>query len=153
MTKREFTLVGLTVLIMCIPLAIVANRNYQVTTLSSKAYDWTALEVIPTKVGERRNFFDAPTLTLDNLECHATTLNAGEAAHAPHQHPDEELIIVKEGTIEVLVNGETKTVGPGSIIFQASNTLHGIKNVGETRATYHVIRYITTKTPKKEVTK
>ena len=42
-----------------------------------------------------------PTATLDELEIHITTLNKGETPHAPHQHPDEELVIVKEGTVEV----------------------------------------------------
>ena len=44
------------------------------------------------------------TATLDELECHITTLNPGETPHPPHKHPDEELVIVKEGTVESLVN-------------------------------------------------
>ncbi len=67
------------------------------------------------------------------FECHVTTLNPGEMAHPPHQHPDEELIIVKKGTVESLVNGELKRVGPGSVIFQASNQMHSIQNVGRPR--------------------
>jgi XRE family transcriptional regulator, regulator of sulfur utilization len=149
MTKREFSLVSITALLMCIPLAIVAHRNYQATSLPSTVFDWAAIEVIATKNGERRNFFDTPTQTLKNLECHVTTLNANELSHQAHQHPDEELIIVKEGTVEVLVNGEMKKVGPGSIVFQASNTLHSLKNAGTTRASYYVIRWISSDTPKK----
>jgi hypothetical protein len=34
-----------------------------------------------------------------------------------------------------------KRVGPGSVIFQASNQLHGIRNVGQTAAVYHVIKW------------
>jgi quercetin dioxygenase-like cupin family protein len=34
-----------------------------------------------------------------------------------------------------------KRVGPGSVIFQASNQLHGIRNVGQTTAVYHVIKW------------
>jgi quercetin dioxygenase-like cupin family protein len=51
------------------------------------------------------------------------------------------LVIVKEGTLEVLVNGEWKRVGPGSVIFNASNQMHAIRNVGEGPATYHVINW------------
>jgi len=50
-------------------------------------------------------------------------------------------VIVREGTIEALVNGEWKRVGPGSVIFNASNQLHGLRNVGSTSATYHVINW------------
>jgi quercetin dioxygenase-like cupin family protein len=70
-----------------------------------------------------------------------TTLNAGETPHPPHKHPDEELIIIKEGVIEATVNGQTKRVGPGSALFMASNQLHGVRNAGQTEAAYHVIRW------------
>jgi len=109
--------------------------------MSSSIFDWTQIPVKKTPKGESRKFFQAPTATLDELECHVTTLNPGEMAHPPHQHPDEELIIVKEGLVESLVNGELKRVGPGSVIFQASNQMHSIQNVGDVPATYHVIKW------------
>ena len=146
MTHRELTLVATTALLMSVPLAIVAHQNHVLTTLPSSAIEWNDVKATPTRVGEKRQFFDTPTETLDNLEMHATTLNPGEAAHPPHQHVEEELTIVKEGTVEALVNGELKRVGPGSLIFQAPNRLHSIRNVGTTRATYHVLKWRTAKT-------
>ncbi len=109
--------------------------------MQSAVFLWATIPVKETKVGAVRQFFQAPTATLDELECHVTTLNPGESPHAPHKHADEELIIVKEGTVESLVNGERKRVGPGSVIFQASNQMHAIRNVGVTQATYHVIKW------------
>lgn len=141
------TLICITVLIMCIPMAIIAHREPQ-PPLSSAIYDWNDIKAESTKTGEVRQFLRASTLTLDELELHVTTLNPGEAPHPPHQHPDEELIIIKEGTVESTVNGITKRVGPGSVIFQASDQMHGIKNVGTARAVYHVIKWKTEKTPK-----
>lgn len=146
MTKREISFVCITVLIMCIPMAIIAHKKQQ-QPLSSAIYDWNNIKVTATKTGEKRQFFQAPTPTLNELELHVTSLNPGEAPHPPHRHPDEELIIIKEGTVESTVNGITKRVGPGSVIFQASNQLHGIKNVGNTKAVYHVIKWKTEKTP------
>jgi quercetin dioxygenase-like cupin family protein len=107
----------------------------------STIFDWNSMTVQPTKVGAVRRLCQVPTATLDELEMHITTLNPGETSHPPHKHPDEELLIVKEGTVESLVNGEQRRVGPGSVIFQASNQMHGIRNVGEGPATYHVIRW------------
>lgn len=146
MTKREGKLVALTALLMSVPLVIVANKNNLLATLPSAVFEWKNIKATPTKVGEKRQFLDSPTETLDNLEIHATTLNPGEFAHPAHQHPEEELMIVKEGTVEALVNGELKRVGPGSLIFQAPNRLHSIKNVGTTQATYHVLKWRTAKT-------
>jgi len=109
--------------------------------MQSSVFDWNSIMPQPTKIGSTRKFFQAPTATLDELECHVTTLNPGETPHPPHKHPDEEIVIVKEGTVESLVNGQTRRVGPGSVIFQASNQMHGIRNVGEGPATYHVIKW------------
>lgn len=109
--------------------------------LPSTVFDWEKLEVKTSSKGERRDLFDAATITLDRLECHVTTINAGLASHEPHRHVDEELIIVKEGTLEVTINGNSQKAGPGSVFFYASNDLHGMRNVGETPATYHVIRW------------
>ena len=109
--------------------------------MQSSVFDWNAVPAKQTNVGSVRQFFKAPTATLDQLELHVTTLNPGEASHPPHKHPNEELVIVKEGTVEALVNGEWKRVGPGSVIFNASNQLHGLRNVGSGPATYHVINW------------
>ena len=109
--------------------------------MSSSAFDWNSVPAKQTNVGSVRSFFKSPTATLDELELHVTTLNPGQASHPPHKHPNEELVIVKEGTVEALVNGEWKRVGPGSVIFNASNQLHGLKNVGTGPATYHVINW------------
>ncbi len=110
--------------------------------MGSSIFDWNSLEAKPTKVGARRDVFQTPTATLDELECHITTLNSGEIPHPPHQHPDEELIIMKEGTVEVQQgDAKPKLAGPGSIIFEASNQMHGMRNVGKTVATYYVIRW------------
>jgi XRE family transcriptional regulator, regulator of sulfur utilization len=122
-------------------LGAVSATQARAAVMGSTIFDWAAMKVQQTKIGARRDVVRAPTATLDELEIHITTLNPGETPHAPHQHPAEELLIVKEGTVESLVNGELKRVGPGSIIFQASNQMHSIKNVGTTQATYHVIQW------------
>ena len=109
--------------------------------LSSSIFDWNSMKVETTTVGARRTVFRSPTATLDELECHITTLNPGESSHLPHRHPEEEILIVREGTVESLVNGNLQRVGPGSVIFQASNQEHSIRNVGDTPATYHVFSW------------
>ena len=122
-------------------LAAVSATSARSSVLSSTVFDWAAMTAQPNKTGSVRKVVQMPTATLDELEIHITTLNPGETPHAPHKHPDEELLIVKEGTVESLVNGELKRVGPGSVIFQAANQMHSIRNVGSVPATYHVIKW------------
>lgn len=118
--------------------------------MTSSAFDWNSIEVKTNATGSSRKFFEAPTPTLELLECHVTTLNPGDASHPPHKHPEEEVIIIKEGTLEALINGEWKRVGPGSVLFMASNILHGVRNVGDTPAVYHVLMWRSATTPKRE---
>ena len=72
----------------------------------STTFEWVSLEAKPTQTGARRDVMRAPTPTLDELEIHITTLNVGQVSHPPHQHPAEELLIVKDGMVETLQNGK-----------------------------------------------
>jgi XRE family transcriptional regulator, regulator of sulfur utilization len=116
--------------------------------IGESAWNWNDLAAQTTPVGETRSIVKGPTATLDELEMHVTTLNPGQQSHPPHKHPNEELVILDKGTVEALVNSEWKRLGPGSVIFNASNVLHGLRNVGDTPAQYHVINWRTDKTPK-----
>jgi quercetin dioxygenase-like cupin family protein len=137
-TRRDASVAGLT---LAATLAFGAVVRPQTPVMHSKVFDWNSFTVNKTAVGESRQVVRSPTPTLDELEMHITTLNPGQTSHPPHQHPNEELIIIREGTVETLSLGEWKRLGPGSIIFNASNELHGIRNVGTTPATYHVINW------------
>ncbi len=137
--RKEILLVVCTAIITA---GIVVLAQPAKPVMGSAVFDWSKIEVKQTKSGERRQFFQSPTATLDELECHVTTLNKGETAHAPHQHPEEELIIVKEGIIEVVQAGVTNRVGTGSVIFHASNVMHGMRNGGDGVASYHVFKWV-----------
>jgi quercetin dioxygenase-like cupin family protein len=120
--------------------------------LRSSIFEWDKLEAKPTKVGARRQILESPTVTCAKLEAHATTLNAGEVPHPAHHHPQEEIVVVKEGSVQATLNGIAQpAAGPGSIFYFASNEEHGLKNVGGTMATYYVIRFVTEKTPPAEL--
>ena len=99
---------------------LVAQKHVQKSTV----YAWSTAETKPNDWGAVRQVMRTPTPTLDELEIHISTLNPGKSPHAPHQHAHEELLIVKDGTLETFQSGATRRVGAGGIIFQASNELH-----------------------------
>jgi XRE family transcriptional regulator, regulator of sulfur utilization len=109
--------------------------------LGPAVFEWDEMKPVKTATGEVRSLYKGPTATLDQLEMHVSTLNPGLASHPPHRHANEELIILREGECETLSNGKWMKVGPGSVIFNASNSLHGFRNVGTTPAVYHVINW------------
>ena len=129
---------------LCAVAAVEASKPL----IGESAYEWSSLKPHKTEEGELRSDLQGPTATLDQLEINITTLDPGKASHPPHKHPNEELVILDTGTVEALVNDKWERLGPGSILFNASNVLHGLRNVGSTPAQYHVINFKTDKTPK-----
>jgi XRE family transcriptional regulator, regulator of sulfur utilization len=116
--------------------------------MRSRVFDSPKIKPEQTKTGERREVFDAPTATLERFASHITTLNPGQAPHPAHKHPEEELMILKEGTLEVTLNGQATRVEAGGMIFCASNEMHGLRNVGSTPATYYVMKWFPHDLPK-----
>ena len=108
--------------------------------MGSSARSWEEIQAGVGK-GNAKPVFRAPTATLDELEMHVTHLPVGKAAHPPHKHPEEEVMIIREGTVEAMVGSETRRLGPGSVIFQAANQMHTLRNVGDVTAVYHVMKW------------
>jgi quercetin dioxygenase-like cupin family protein len=122
-------------------LACVSMADEPSKLLDSTAWQWAEMQPRKTEVGELRSVVRQPTRTLDELEMHITTLNPHTASHKPHTHPNEEMVIVKEGTLQAHVNGREILVGPGSVLFFASMQPHAVQNVGDTPASYYVINW------------
>jgi quercetin dioxygenase-like cupin family protein len=147
MITRRDLVVALVAVVATLGVVVAAQQPPAVQ--KSTTFEWAGMMVKDTEVGSVRQVLRAPTPTLQELEMHITTLKPGLASHAPHHHPNEELIIIREGTVETLSKGEWKRLGPGSIIFNASNEEHALRNVGTTPATYHVVNWTTSATPPK----
>jgi mannose-6-phosphate isomerase-like protein (cupin superfamily) len=123
-------------------LAVQAQLG-KTAALNSSAVEWNSLEVKTNANGSSRKFFEGPTANFEMLECHASTLNVGTTNHAILKRPNDEVIIVKEGTIEAFVGDKWVRVGPGSVILNAANTDQSMRNAGNGPATYHVITFRT----------
>lgn len=139
-TRRDLTVAAIAAFTAVAVMALAQSAGKPV--MHSCVFNWANLKVTPTKMGESRRVFDAPTPILTEFECHITTLNPGEAPHPPHQHAHEELMIIKEGTLAALQGDKTNIVTTGGIIFEASNELHGLRNVGTNPATYYVLKIV-----------
>jgi len=85
-------------------------------------------------------FNDGPTEQLAALASGAVTLEPGAQPHPPHRHPEEEIMIVGEGTGEFSIDGVATQVKTGDMVFAEANVLHGVKNTGATRMTFYFMK-------------
>ncbi len=120
-------------------LVAAAQLPAQDKGLPSKFYRQEDLPVKASGGNKSRAVLDGKTHTGFRIEIHETELGAGLAPHPPHHHVHEELIVMREGTMEVTISSKTEKLGPGSIAYVASNEEHGWRNVGDTRAVYTII--------------
>lgn len=130
MTRRDLTLLSAGLIA-----AAAKAQKAAPATLSSKAYRFEDLVL----KGNSRAVFDGLTHSGSHVDLHETQLAPGAAPHAPHKHEHEEIVMIREGTLEVTIEGKVTVVGPGSVVYAGSNDMHGWKNVGTTVAQYFVI--------------
>ncbi|SEB57819.1 cupin domain-containing protein [Terriglobus roseus] len=86
--------------------------------------------------------YNGPTNQLASMCTGMCVLDPGASPHPPHQHPEEELMMITEGTGELSVDGKTTPIGPGAVMYTAGNTWHGIVNTGTTPLTFYWSKWI-----------
>ncbi|MGH9630940.1 MAG: cupin domain-containing protein [Bryobacteraceae bacterium] len=91
--------------------------------------------------GDLRIFFDGPTEQLKSMTAGSLRLKAGMSPHPPHKHPEEEFMVVTEGTGEISVEGKVTEVGPGTMMYCGADRLHGIVNTGKTPLLFYFYKW------------
>jgi mannose-6-phosphate isomerase-like protein (cupin superfamily) len=135
----EYSRRDLPFLLSALAAAPLAAQPAPPAQLPTKAYEYTELPVKTGGVNKSRAVLKGATHSGFPIELHMTELGPHAAPHPPHKHVHEELVMLRTGSLEVTMLGATKTYGPGSIIYLASNDEHGWKNAGEEKAEYFVI--------------
>jgi quercetin dioxygenase-like cupin family protein len=118
-----------------------ARAGAQDAQLHSAGYDFGSLPEHRGANGKTtsRAVFRGVTTRGQGLVMHITELAPGEAPHPPERQPHDEVIVIREGTLEATLNGKVVRLGPASVIFSAYNELNGWRNVGTTPAQYYVL--------------
>jgi len=132
---------------MMIPALMAATASYgadekphSTEVLKSAIYNFKDLHVIKSADHNTYPMFEGKTHTGMAVQLHETELLLGAQPHPPHRHPAEEIFLVREGTVEVTIDGKRSDLTGGSVAYIASNALHGIRNVGNQPARYFVMQ-------------
>ena len=107
--------------------------------LPSKAYSFEQLTGRQTTTIKSYQILTGDTHSGYRLDLHESELPGGTAPHPPHRHVHEEMLFIREGQMEVTINGRGTVLGPGSCAYIASNDLHGYRNPGTAPSKYFVL--------------
>ena len=123
-------------------MTVFSTEAQQTDSLAPAVYHWN--DLILQKEGDdlKRSLFKGSTTTLSNFEVASYTLPPSKGSAPYFKHDDlEELMILKEGTFKITINGKSTTLGPGSIAFVMPGDEHAIENAGTEDAVYYILKY------------
>jgi mannose-6-phosphate isomerase-like protein (cupin superfamily) len=115
------------------------NSLEKLPVLKTKAYIFNELPETTNGKNKQRRLFTGKTHTGFKMESHQSDIAPGEVNHPPHQHLREEMMLVREGTMELTISGKPYRLGPADVGFIGSNEIHNAKNVGTVRAQYFIV--------------
>lgn len=116
--------------------------NAQMEPIKEGLYFWDEFPVKKSDLKEGRAILEGTSPHLEYIEMHATTQKPGAIPGPAHANKDiEECIIVREGTMKITIEGESKILGPEGVILLMPQQMHQMENVGDSDLTYYVIRY------------
>jgi mannose-6-phosphate isomerase-like protein (cupin superfamily) len=107
--------------------------------MRTQQFKYDELPVTTNGQNRQRRMFTAKTHTGFKIESHQSDIAPGEVNHPPHQHLREEMMLIREGVMELTIAGKAYRLGPGDVGVIGSNELHNAKNVGTARATYFIV--------------
>ena len=135
-TRREVCCLLPVLLPMASALPVSAGQG---ESLPSATFEFDKLPVEEHDHAEFRHIMKGKLVTGESVEVHESTLPPHGFPHPPHHHVHSEMWLIREGTVQLTINGTIHVLGPGGLGFVRSNEEHGIRNVGTTTANYYVV--------------
>jgi len=136
-SRRDF---GLLVPSLLAAQAAPANNDIEhLPVMKTQRFGFDDLPVATNGKNTQRRMFTAKTHTGFKIESHQSDIAPGEVNHPPHQHLREEMMLIREGVMELTIAGKPYRLGPGDVGVIGSNELHNAKNVGTTMARYFIV--------------
>ena len=120
-------------------LASAQQTTPPLQTQPSAAFPFEKLKGRKSGTIEVYQILTGNTHTGYKLDLHESDLPPGGIPHPPHRHVHEELLFVREGEMEVMLDGKWTRLAPGSCAYMASNDLHGYRNSSNAVAKYFVL--------------
>jgi len=124
---------------LLLPALAAAADAQDPKTLGGEAYVYENMKVTGNGQNKGHQAFNGVLQSGIRVSMHLTEVAPGLMAHAPHKHPQQEIIMVRRGTFDAISGDETFRLTAGSVQITAPNVLHGMKNVGTETAEYFML--------------
>ena len=115
------------------------NAVEKLPVMRTQHFKYDELPVTTNGQNRQRRMFTAKTHTGFKIESHSSDIAPGEVNHPPHRHLREEMMLIREGLMELTIAGTPYRLGPGDVGVIGSNELHNARNVGTGRAVYFIV--------------
>jgi XRE family transcriptional regulator, regulator of sulfur utilization len=109
--------------------------------LKSAVYNLADLKVEKSKDRDYIPVFEGTTSNGQHMTLHESAVGPGGVIHEMYTHPGDEMFLVREGTLEVEMEGKRSQVGPGGIAYVASNTPYAVRNTSKDWTRYFVFLF------------
>jgi (S)-ureidoglycine aminohydrolase len=129
--------------IYCLILLFVFNLSHAQNMLKGNVYNLASLPKMEDDSRAFRQLFkNQETEFLKKFSIHHSTLKPGHALRPSHkQDGAEELIIIHDGTLTVVIENQTKEVGPGGVLLILKGDEQQMNNLSKENVSYFVLVY------------
>ena len=135
MKPRHYLFIGI-LLTLCSPFGLLAQPQ-----IKSDVYPWKDATVEKAASGSKRVIVKGAATDFKSMEIQAITLEKGKAERESQSADTEEMVIVKDGELEIAFNGKSQTAGRGSVAVVMPGDSRNFRNVAEGPTTYYLLRY------------
>ena len=124
-----------------VALALGQARQVSSATINLDQVEMVNFEDKGQPVGKNGVYTSGDTPASTKFVTGRFVLSPGKTPHAPHTHPEEEVMIIERGHGEIVCDGKTTKVGPGSVMYTIPNAPHGITNTGEEPIVFYYVKW------------
>lgn len=141
---------------------IVAAPNYSSNGVDTPLHAYVQAFALPFEEDSRARWKPYPLLSgrtrnLGKITAHISVLSTSHSPHPPHEHTEEELLIVLDGEADLIVpQGESVDdtcvhhVEAGQLVYYPSFVRHTIRNISNRPVTYLMFKWQAPSVPSEE---
>lgn len=123
-------------------LAATVCAQAQVTNrIASDTYTWKDASLEKTVTGFKRTIVEGVATDFALMNITAVTLTKGRGKGESSLADLENMIVVKDGSLKITINGEAKTVGRGSVAIVMPGDTRSFSNAADGETTFYVLEY------------